>query len=92
MAFIRELLVAQACLIGPSRGANVHILLKRAAEEFVNSNRGVRMRGSQARISKIYDWGKAAFPDWENDLARHLRGFAKTKLSDDLANSAEFSA
>lgn len=88
----------QGAIGGPSlpdrafSGANVHNLLKRAAEEFVNSNRGVRMRGNQARVSMVYEWGKAAFPDWENDLASHLRGFAKPNLSDDLANSDEFSA
>ena len=68
----------QGAVGGPSlsnnafTGENVHGILESKAEEFVNSHRGVKVWHGAARVSLLYEWGKAAFPDWESDLASHL--------------------
>ncbi len=88
----------QGAIGGPSlpikafTGKNVHNLLKSTAKEFVNSNRGFRMRGSKAQVSLTYGWGSAAFPNWERDVARHLVKFADSSHRAELASAKEFVA
>ncbi|TNE67317.1 MAG: DUF547 domain-containing protein, partial [Alphaproteobacteria bacterium] len=53
-------------------GDNVHRLLVHAAKEFVNSNRGMKMRGSTIEISELYTENKQLFPDWKEDLKKHF--------------------
>ncbi|MEE8259088.1 MAG: DUF547 domain-containing protein [Sphingomonadales bacterium] len=88
----------QGAIGGPSlpikafTGENVHNLLKSTAREFVNSNRGFRMRGNKAQVSLTYKWGSAAFPNWERDVARHLVKFADSSHRAELAGANEFVA
>ncbi|TNE60561.1 MAG: DUF547 domain-containing protein [Alphaproteobacteria bacterium] len=53
-------------------GDNVHRQLIHAAKEFVNSNRGMKMSGTTLEISELYAENKALFPDWNEDLKKHL--------------------
>ena len=88
----------QGSIGGPSlpnrafTGENVNRLLKKSAKEFVNSNRGFRIRGSKAQVSLTYEWGSAAFPNWERDVARHLVKLADSSHRAELASAREFVA
>ncbi|VAV94793.1 hypothetical protein MNBD_ALPHA02-1775 [hydrothermal vent metagenome] len=62
-------------------GKNVYDQLEYNAEEFINSLRGLRFRGKDALVSKIYEWNSAFFPDFETDLRRHLRKYTNFKLT-----------
>ena len=53
-------------------GKNVHKLLVENAREFVNSNRGMRLRGSTLQISEYYKDNEDLFPNWEVDLKAHF--------------------
>ncbi len=82
----------QGAIGGPSlsnrafTGRNVHGILRQKADEFINSNRGFR----GTKVSLLYEWGKAAFPDWEDDLARHLISFAIPEFQTSLRSSEPF--
>ncbi|WP_262690143.1 DUF547 domain-containing protein [Kordiimonas aestuarii] len=56
--------------------ANVYDLLKQNAVEFINSNRGARMRGNALRISTYYEDNIALFPGGERELRAHLAKYA----------------
>lgn len=53
-------------------GDQVHSQLVRNATEFVNSNRGMQVRGTTLQISTLYKDNKALFPDWDEDLKKHF--------------------
>ena len=82
----------QGAIGGPSlsnrafTGKNVHSILRSKADEFINSNRGFR----GTKVSLLYEWGQAAFPDWEDDLARHLVSFAIPESQTSLRSSDAF--
>lgn len=57
-------------------GDNVWKILRYQAFEFVNSNRGVRIKGNEAEISIFYDWMAAAFDQSEDNIIRHIRQLA----------------
>lgn len=86
----------QGSIGGPSlqnrafTGENVQRLLKKSAKEFVNSNRGVKLWGTKARVSRLYEMGKSAFTNWETDLAAHLNVFANATLRANLAGAESF--
>lgn len=70
-------------------GNNVNILLEGAADEFVNSLRGVEGYGSNLLVSKIYE--EAApfyFPQMGDDLKVHLTRFAGEDVSALVADKA----
>ena len=83
----------QGAIGGPSlsnaafTGENVNGILESKAEEFVNSNRGVKIWRGEARVSLFYEWGKAAFPDWESDLASHLAQFTTGSREAELTSA-----
>ena len=88
----------QGAVGGPSlsnrafTGKNVHDLLSQAAQEFVNSDRAVRVRSGKVSVSLVYDWGKGAFPDWQNQLANHLAAIAQSSLKTKMASANTFTA
>ena len=88
----------QGSIGGPSlpnkafTGENVLGILASTAEEFVNSNRGVKIWRGEARVSLLYEWCKAAFPDWESDLASHLAQFATDSRKAEMTSSKGFTA
>ncbi len=54
-------------------GNDVWRALKHNANEFVNSNRGTYPKDEKTfRVSSLYARNKAFFPDFENDLTKHL--------------------
>ena len=88
----------QGAVGGPSlpniafTGKNVHDVLTSKAEEFVNSHRGVKVWRGAARVSLLYEWGKAAFPDWESDLASHLAQITTGSRQAELTSVKGFTA
>ncbi|MCF6214846.1 MAG: DUF547 domain-containing protein [Emcibacter sp.] len=68
-------------------GKLVYEQLADNAEEFVNSLRGIRFKGKDAHVSKIYDWNRALFPNFDHDLRRHLRKYANLRLVTKLDSS-----
>lgn len=61
-------------------GKGVWKQLEESAVEFVNSNRGVRVKGSKAEVSLIYDWGKAAFGGSDAAVLAHIQDYAHTSF------------
>jgi len=61
-------------------GKLVYEQLADNAEEFINSLRGLRFKGKDAHVSKIYDWNRELFPYFDHDLRRHLRKYANLRL------------
>ncbi|MGB0495426.1 MAG: DUF547 domain-containing protein [Kangiellaceae bacterium] len=72
-------------------GKNVQIQLKKNGQEFVNSNRGTYGSSSENfRVSSIYQRNKNWFPDFNNDLKKHLLELIETKDSQKIKNTNEF--
>jgi hypothetical protein len=54
-------------------GSDVWRALKNNADEFINSNRGTYSRDSKIfRVSSLYDRNRAFFPDFQEDLSKHI--------------------
>ncbi len=64
---------------------NAERLLEQAAGEYVNSERGVRLRDGRLLVSSIYDWYAADFGGSETAVLAHLRAYAATPLRERLA-------
>lgn len=60
-------------------------ILEENAEEFVNSIRGMRANGDDVMISEYYDWNRALFPDFENDVRAHIAEYANAETRELLA-------
>ena len=73
-------------------GSNVQMLLERNALDFVNSIRGVHGRGKTLQVSEFYQWGAAAFPDFDVDLMTHLLKFADTKTQEIIDGTTKIKA
>ena len=65
-------------------GRNVIEKLELNALDFINSIRGIHLKGRTARISMIYEWGKAAFPGGEEDIRAHMMSFADAQTREIL--------
>ncbi|TNE61629.1 MAG: DUF547 domain-containing protein [Alphaproteobacteria bacterium] len=52
--------------------ANVYELLEENAREFINSNRGLRIRGNKLLVAAIYEDFADYFPDFDEDIKAHL--------------------
>lgn len=62
-------------------GATLDAQLDAAARAFVNSPRGVRIKGNQIAVSSIYEWFKADFGGNNTGVLRHLMQYAEPKLA-----------
>jgi len=71
--------------------SNVYELLRENAAEFINSNRGARMRGDRLVISSYYAENMALFPEGENQLKAHLADFAEPYYVPRILNADEVS-
>jgi len=72
-------------------GGLINQQLEENATEFVNSLRGVRFWNNGARISAHYfDLGKTFFPDFKNDIKRHLLKFSSGPIGAKLRNINSF--
>ncbi|HEY5775696.1 MAG TPA: DUF547 domain-containing protein, partial [Xanthomonadales bacterium] len=57
-------------------GNDVWRALKNNANEFINSNRGTYPKDEKTfRVSSLYERNKAFFPDFEDDLRKHLQTY-----------------
>lgn len=57
-------------------GDNVVAALRKNAVEFVNSLRGFRLWSGRGRVSDHYELGARYFPDFEDDIRKHLTTYA----------------
>lgn len=85
----------QGYISGPSiqrtayTGTNVHDLLRRSAREFVNSNRGMKPKGSTLRIAKFYEENAAFFASWKTDLKAHILEHSYRNIQADVQNTSK---
>ncbi|WP_417451123.1 DUF547 domain-containing protein [Kordiimonas sp.] len=73
-------------------GRNVHKLLIENAKEFVNSNRGMRPKGSTLQISEYYKENKKLFPNWEEDLKKHFISLTEFSWHDRIRKAKRIKA
>ena len=66
-------------------GDNVIEALNQNAREFVNSLRGFRLWSGRGRVSDHYELGARYFPNFEDDIKKHLLSYAQ----DDTRRSVE---
>ena len=67
-------------------GANVRELLVESARNFINSVRGTRIpTKSQLRVSSYYATMAVAFPNFDEDVLKHINTYAKSKLRSRMA-------
>jgi len=73
-------------------GSNVLKALKDNAEEFINSNRGTQFNGEKntVRVSHFYHQNSEFFPDFHNDLKKHLLRYSENSINEEIANANEF--
>ncbi|SDE20099.1 DUF547 domain-containing protein [Kordiimonas lacus] len=69
-------------------GQRVWDQLKANAREFVNSNRGARIRDRIIRTSYFYEVNEALFPDFDRDLKAHLYKHAKPHFADRISDAS----
>jgi len=71
--------------------ANLNNTLQIQATEFVNSLRGFNKSRKNRRISKLYEETTPFyFPDFENDMQRHLLNFARDNVAEDIRSTLPF--
>lgn len=51
-----------------------------AAREFINSSRGVEIKGDELKVSSIYDWFKEDFGGSKSETLKHFRQYAGPEL------------
>jgi hypothetical protein len=73
-------------------GKTVHKMLVESAKEFVNSNRGMRFRGSNLQISEYYKDNERLFPNWEDDLKKHFISLTEYGMHDRIRNASKIKA
>jgi hypothetical protein len=74
-------------------GNDVYRALENNAIEFTNSNRGTFSEDEELfRVSSLYARNKTYFPDFENDLNRHLLGYLEGYERTDLKAASKIKA
>ena len=73
-------------------GKNVYELLKNNATEFINSNRGTRLDGDTLKVSSLYERNSNYFPDFANDLKKHLLQFSNDVTREIVTESIDVEA
>ncbi len=68
---------------------NLEHLLEKAAGEYVNHPRGVRVDDGELIVSSIYDWYREDFGDSELALIEHLSNYASDELKSELSQFEE---
>ena len=68
----------------PFSAENIDQLLDRAARDFINSPRGVDIKGNRLYLSSIYDWFQVDFGSSEEDAIKHIQRYAKNSLAENL--------
>ncbi|NVJ71313.1 MAG: DUF547 domain-containing protein [Alphaproteobacteria bacterium] len=73
-------------------GDNVHSLLVENAKEFVNSNRGLQVKGNTLQISELYEVNEALFPNWRNDLKKHFSSLVDFSMRSSVRSASKIKA
>lgn len=60
-----------------------------AAREFINSPRGVTIKGDELKVSSIYDWFKEDFGNSKSETLKHFRFYAGPELKAALEAGAK---
>ncbi len=60
---------------------NLEDLLEKAAEEYINHPRGVRIEGGKLIVSRIFDWYSEDFGDDDEEVIEHFSEYAADKLN-----------
>ncbi len=60
--------------------ANMERLLEQGARDYINHERGVRLKGGDLQLSSIYKWYQEDFGKGEKDVLRHLSDYAEPEL------------
>ena len=71
-------------------GDNVAKALNDNALEFVNSLRGFRMWSGKGRVSDHYKLGERYFPNFEQDIRKHMLAYARPDTRRDLERAKSF--
>ncbi len=69
---------------------NIDALLEKAATEFINHPRAVRIDDDELIVSSIYDWFIEDFGDSEASVIQHLKHYAREDLKLTLSRFDEF--
>ncbi len=62
-------------------GATLETDREQAARDFINSPRGVKIKGDTLEVSSIYQWFKGDFGGSKSETLKHLREFAGPDLA-----------
>ena len=62
------------------------------ATEFINSNRGTRLDGDTLKVSSLYERNSNYFPDFANDLKKHLLQFSNDVTREIVTESIDVEA
>lgn len=65
-------------------GSNVYRMLEENAQEFVNSNRGMSVNGRTLKISELYKINRAKFPNWDQNVKKHVMSLAEVSMRDQI--------
>ena len=72
-------------------GSNVYDFLERNARDYVNSVRGVETFNRSLRVSPLYrEVRNIFFPNWPEDLRRHLAQYAEPPLASKVVEATGF--
>ncbi|RXJ73381.1 hypothetical protein CS022_09985 [Veronia nyctiphanis] len=55
--------------------ANTEVSLESAAKAFINSEKGVSLKGKKLQLSSIYDWFAVDFGQSEQEILRHIQKY-----------------
>jgi len=70
-------------------GSDVWRALKNNANEFINSNRGTYPKDEKTfRVSSLYERNKAFFPDFSDDLTKHLMTYIEGEERSELQSAS----
>jgi hypothetical protein len=70
-------------------GATLDADREQAARDFINSPRGVEIKGNELKVSSIYDWFKVDFGGSKSATLDHFRKFAGPELRSALDAGAD---
>jgi len=73
-------------------GDTVRKMLLENAQEFVNSNRGMKVNGKTLEVSEFYKLNEKKFPNWGVDLKKHLISLADFEMRDRIHATTKIKA
>lgn len=73
-------------------GAKLNQQLEAAARDYVNSPRGIMIKGDRILVSKIYSWFKKDFGSSQAAIISHLKKYANSSLKAKLNNTTSINS